>query len=220
VGPRINRKHLGLIAAILAVGVAAVSLYFGVLSRSPRINLDPYQVLGAVVAEETAKLLGNKGQIVVLARDTTELKTMSLEAELKSFRQTVKKSTGLSVVATERIRLTPMMMLATGGAVPPEELFKALQAHPKVGAVVLFFAFPPLADEDLDALKQSGAKFVVVSAYRLGYQRLLERQAIHLAIVPRGDAPPAATQKPQTLRERFDQEYLIITPDKVAEPQP
>lgn len=212
-----DRKPIRLIVALLAVGAAAASLYFSAFGRSPRINLDPYQVVGAVVAEETAKLLGNQGQVLVIARDTTGQKITSLEAELKSFSQTVKKSAGVSVAATVRIKMTPMMMMATGSSVPPEELFGALQAHPKVGAVVLFCGFPLLADQDLDTLKRSGAKFVVVSAYWAGYRRLLEQQVLHLAVVPRFEPPPATTPKPQTLRERFNQEYLILTPDKLAE---
>ena len=105
-----------------------------------------------------------------------------------------------------------MLMMSTGGGVPPDQLLKACRTHPNIAAIVLFFGFPELADGEIAALKQSGVKIVVVSALRLGYQRLLERQAIHLAIVPRPDAPPPATQKPQSLRERFNQEYVVMTP--------
>jgi len=202
-------KHIGVIVLILALGGAVVSLYSGFTRGSPSIDLDPYQIRGAVVAEETAKLLGNQGQVVVVA---SEMKSASLEAELKVFSQALKKIPGLSVLPPQRLKLTPMMM--TSGAVPPDELARTLQSHPNLGAVVLYFAFPELADQDLEALKRSGAKFVVVSGYRPGYQRLLERQAIDIAILPRSAALPAmATQKPRTLRERFNQEYVILTHD-------
>jgi hypothetical protein len=197
--------------AIVAVGAAAVSLYFAFADRSQKINLDPYDVLGAVTAEETAKLLGNKGQVLVMARDTGADKNPSVEAELKAFQQTLKKNTGLSMV-TEKIQVTPMLMMSTGGGVPPDQLLKACRTHPNIAAIVLFFGFPELAEGEIEALKQSGVKIVVVSALRPGYRRLLERHAIHLAIVPRPDAPPPTAQKPQTLRERFDQEYIIMTP--------
>jgi hypothetical protein len=56
----------------------------------------------------------------------------------------------------------------------------------------------------------------VASGYLPGYRKLLEAQAIHLAIVPRFDrsAPPAKI--PQTLREWFDSQFLVITPDNTA----
>jgi hypothetical protein len=205
-----NQQTKGTLAAILAVIAAVASLYFAFAGRSPKINLDTYEVLGAVAAEETAMLLGDKGQVLVVVRDTGADKNPSVEAELKAFQQTLKKHPGLTVV-TEKIQVTPMMMMSTGGAVPPDQFFKALQAHAKVGAVVLFFGFPPLSDPELEALKKTGVKTVVVSSLRPGYQRLLERQAIHLAIVPRPEAPPATALKPQTVRELFDQEYMILS---------
>jgi len=211
----VSKRTKDIIVAGLAVGAAAVALYFGFAGRSEKVNLDTYEVLGAVTAEETAKLLGNKGQVLVMARGTGANKNPSVEAELKAFQQTLKKQPGLSVVA-EKVEVTPMQMMATGGGVPPDQLFKALATHANVGAVVLFFGFPQMADPDLEALKKSGAKIVVVSALHPGYKRLLERQAIHLAIVPRPDAAPPEAQAARTLRERFDQEYMVITPVEAA----
>jgi hypothetical protein len=203
------------IVASLAVGAATLSLYLAFADRSPKINLDPYDVLGAVTAEETANLLGNKGQVLVIVRDTGPDKNPSVEAELKAFQETLKKRPGLSGV-TERIRVTPMMMMATGGGAPPDQFLKALETHANTAAVVLFFGFPQLADSELETLKKSGVKIVVVSSFRPGYKQLLERQAIHLAVVPRSDAPPPGTQTPRTLRERFDQLYTIVTPADTA----
>src|SRR5262245_58749588 len=175
------------IIASLALGAVVASLYFGFGGRSPKLNLDPYDVLGAVTAEETAKLLAEKGLVLVMARGTGADKNPSVEAELKAFQQTLKKHSGLRLV-TERVEVTPMLMMATGGGVPPDQLFKALQTHTNVGALVLFFGFPPLADPELEALAKSSVKIVVVSSFHPDYKRLLERRAIHLAIVPRSEA--------------------------------
>ena len=201
--------------ASVAVCAAVIALYFAFADRSPKLNLDPYDVLGAVTAEETAKLLGNKGLVLLIVRDTGPNKNPSVEAELKAFQETLKKQPGLSAVI-ERIPLMPMMMMATGGGAPADEFLKALQTHANAGAVVLFFGFPQLTEPELQTLKQSGVKMVVVSSFRTGYKQLLERQAIHLAVVPRSDAPPPGTQTPRTLRERFDQLYTTFTPADTA----
>ena len=103
-----------LMVAMLAVGAAAVSLYFVFAGRSEKVNVDTYEVLGAVTAEETAKLLGNKGQVLVMARDAGADKNPSVEAELKAFRRTLKKHPGLGAV-TEKVQVTPMLLMATGG---------------------------------------------------------------------------------------------------------
>jgi hypothetical protein len=200
----------------LAVGAAAVSLYLGFGPRGPKLDLDTYEVLGAVTAQETARLLGGQGRVMVMARDTGAARNPSVEAELRAFQQALKKHAGLSLV-TERIPVTPMLMMATGGGVPPDRFLKALQARADLGAVVLFFGFPQLAEPELEALKKSGVKTVVVSSLRPGYKQLLERQAIQLAIVPRAGAPPPGAPAARTLRERFDRQFTLLTPAEAAQ---
>jgi hypothetical protein len=203
------------IVATLAICAAAVGLYFVAGGRSQKINLDTYDVVGAVTAEETAKLLGDKGQVLILTRDLGPVKDPSLEAQLEAFQRTLKKQRGMSVVV-EKIQIPPMQMMALGGGVPPDRLFKAVQAHPSLGAVVLFFGFPQLADPEIETLKKTGVKVVVVSSLRPGYKRLLERQALHLAIVPRPEPPPPGAPAARTVRERFDQDNIVLTPADAA----
>jgi len=210
-----DKRTRDIIVGTLAVGAAAAAVYFALAGRSPKINLDPYAVLGAVTAEETAKLLGNQGQVLALARGTGANKNPSVEAELQAFQQTLKSQKGMSV-STEKIQISPMQMMATGGGAPPEQFLKLLAAHPHLGAVVLFLPFPMLTDAELAGLKASGVKVVVACAPRPGDQQLLEQQAIQLAIVPRSDAPPPGAPAPRTLRERFDQQFLILTPAAAA----
>lgn len=194
----------------LALVATGVSLYIGLGGRSQKINLNTYEVLGAVTAEETAKLLGDKGQVLVMVRDTGPDKNPSVEAQLSAFQKTLKKHRDLSVLV-HKIQVTSMMMMSTGGGVPPQELFKALQTHADLGAIVLFFGFPQLADSELNALKKSGVKIVVVSSLRPGYEKLLERQAIHLALVPRPEPLGTKAGKAQTVREMFDREYMVLS---------
>jgi len=194
----------------LAVAAVAASLYFGFGGREPKLDLDTYAVLGAVTAEETARLAGDQGRVMVLARDTGAARNPSVEAELAAFQRTLKQHRGLSLV-TERIPVTPMQMMATGGGLPAEAFLKALATHARLGAVVLFFGFPQLAEPELETLKKSGVKTVVVSSFRPGYKELLERQAIQLAIVPRASAPAPGAPAARTVRERFDQEYSLVT---------
>jgi hypothetical protein len=204
-----SKRTRDTIVVVVTLGAAALAVYLAFGRTAPELELDTYEVLGAVTAEETATLLGNHGRVLVIARDTGADKNPSVEAELKAFRQAMKQHSGVSLIIA-KIRVTPMLMMSTGGGVPPDQLFKALQTHANPDAVVLFFGFPQLTEPQLEALKQTGVKIVVVSSFRPAYQQLLERRAIHLAIVPRPESPALTPEKSQTVRERFNQDYVVM----------
>ncbi len=210
-----QKRTKDILVAAVAVTAALVSLYFAFVGRSQKINLDTYEVLGAVTAEETAKLLGGIGKALVIVRDTGPDKNPSVEAELKAFQKTINKH-GVRAI-TEKIPITPMLMMATGGGIPPDQLFKALETHSNVNALVLFLGFPPLAGGEVEALKKFRVKTIVVSSMRPGYEQLLEQQAIQMAIVPRADGPVPDAKEPRTVRERFDLDYTIITSADAAQ---
>lgn len=210
-----NKQTKDILILSVVSCVAVVSLYFAFAKRSTKIDLGTYAALGTVTAEETAKLIRNKGLVVVIARDTGADKNPSVEAELDAFQRTLKKYPGISQV-TERYQATPMLMMATGGGVPPEQLSRAVETHPKAAALVLFCAVPPLADSELATLNKRGVKTVVASSFRSEYGQLLEQGLIHLAIVPRPEGPPPGAAPPRTLREQFDQDYVVITAADVA----
>lgn len=207
----VKQRTKDLMVGSVAVAAIVMAVYWGLKGHSPRIDLDPYEVLGAVTAEETAKLLGAPGPVLVMARGAGGHENPSVEAQLKAFARSLKKQDGLSQI-TVRVEATPMLMMATGGGIPPERLFEALAKHANVAAVVLFGGLPALSDPEVEALRKRAVKVVVVSSFRPDYERLLEQGVLHLAVVPRPDPPPPEVRPSRTLRERFDQEYVLVTP--------
>jgi len=198
-----------ILIAIVAIAAAVFSVYYAVSGRSEKVNLDTYSVLGTVAAEESAKLTGNKGEVLILVPDSGPNKNPSVEAEVKAFQELLKKQK--LTMAMEKVEVTPMLMMATGGGVPPEQFFKALEKHKGVAAVVLLFGFPELSDADVETLKKYNVKTIVVSSFRSGYKRFMDSGALQLVISPRQDTPPTSTQQPRTVRERFDQDFVLIS---------
>lgn len=206
-----NKKPVVIAIALLAILGSVIWLYLNRPGRPPRIAMDSYQALGEVAAEATSRLLNHKGQIVVVARENRDGANPVEAAQLQAFTSALKKEGKISIAAVETFRLTPMEQMAAGGRVPRQRFVQVLKSHPKLDAVALFAGFPELDQTDLDQLKQSGARIVVISGYRPEYKRLLAAGWLQIAIVPRFDSPPENAKPPQTLREWFDRDYVIVT---------
>jgi hypothetical protein len=212
---RMTKEKLVPLLASLVIFGAVVWIYRG-QSRARSFDLNPYQALGAGTAEETAKLLGSQGSVVVISPDTSESKNAAVDGQLQSFQDTLQKNKAVAIAATVKFKVTPMERMGTGGAVPRDQFLQALQIHPNAGAVVLFCGFPPLDSQDYATLKKSGIKVVVASGYLSAYRKLLESQVIHLAIIPQFETPPAGGKPPTTLRGWFDQDFLVVSAANAA----
>jgi hypothetical protein len=210
----LNHRPVVITLAVLAIVGSCAWLYVKWPGRGPAIRLDSYQALGQVAAEETDRLLAHQGRVVLIAHHNPAAPNPVEEAQLKAFRGALKRIGGVSVAALETFSLTPMEQMSTGGSVPRERFLEVLRAHPKVQGLVLFVAYPALQSADLDQLKRTGMRIILISGYRPGYKRLLETGLLHLAIVPRLDERAEPSQPPRTVREWFDRDYMVVTPDK------
>ena len=204
------KKKITILFLLLVIAGAGTWVYCTQV-REPKIDSDIYEALGSITAEETAKLLGKKGEIVVI---TWEIRNQVLEAQMASFARTIKKHQGLRLATIEKVKRDPAQMMSTGGAVPADEFLKIIKAHPTAGAFVLFLAFPNLSPQALKTINNQ-TKFVVVSGCNPGYKKLLMERTIQLAIVPQFDRT-INIHPPQTSQENFDQNYQIVTPEKAS----
>ncbi|MBI3853652.1 MAG: hypothetical protein HY298_25695 [Verrucomicrobia bacterium] len=209
-----NKKPLVVVLTVLAILGSATWIYVNRPGRLPKIQLDPYRALGEVAGEETTRLLNHQGQVVILARDNRAGVNPVEAAEVKAFSAALRKG-GVGVAATERFSVPPAMAMFSGGAIPRDRFLQILQAHPKAAALVLFAEFPMLDKPDLDLLKQSGIKIVLISGNPPGCQDLLEAGVVHLAFVPRTDAPPQTSQPAATLRDWFNRYYVVLAPGRM-----
>ena len=209
-----NKKVLIALLLVLIVGISAW-LFYSPSGDVPKTDLDIYQALGATTAEETAKLLGNKGGIVVIGWDSGHTMPV-VEAQLTAFARALKKHEGMEIIANEKVLRNPTKMMGTGEAIPAEELLKIVKAHPTAGAIVLFLAFPNLSPPELSVIGEAKTKIVVVSGCNPGYKKLLMDRNIDLAIIPRFDLAEN-TRSPQTVQEIFNQNYQVVTSAQAAE---
>jgi hypothetical protein len=207
-----NRKALITLVCIFGILGSIVWLCVSFSSHPPKVDLDPYKALGAVAAQETARLLPQKGSVVIISRDYSSETNVVQDAQLQALEAALQQA-GFNSVAKETFNV-PRLEVFSRASIPRERFLEVLQAHPKTAAMVLFAALPQLEPADLDRLKKSGAKIVSICGFRPADQALLDSGVISLAIVPRTEQAPEAANPDSGVRGVFDAHYTIVPPGK------
>jgi hypothetical protein len=175
--------------------------------------------LGAGAADETAKLLHNSGRLVLVDGDFGIYKLLAptTEAQIRSFKAGIAK-TGLRIAAIEKVPIAPPSMARLGIFMQPGQISSVIARHPDADAIVLFVGLGGLDDLKGAGSENSKPKPVLVSNYQSYYKALLQKRVIQLAIVPRPGAPDVAEDRTiHSPKGWFDQHYLVVTPERVAE---
>ncbi|MBL9136878.1 MAG: hypothetical protein JNK85_13485 [Verrucomicrobiales bacterium] len=211
--------------AVVALAAAAWIVWRSMDHRS--INLNPYQSLGGVAAEEVSRLLGNQGQVVVVLNDPGPDPDPVMDAQVAAFRGALAKVGKVAIKATELIPMDGFVRMRTGGAMPVEHFDRLKQTHGDADAVVLFLGCPMLAGDTAQQVKSWKARLVVISAALPWYDDLVRQGLVRLAIVPRtaaeADADSGAAPVGSTAggpRAEFDREYRILRADDSTSPAP
>jgi len=223
-------KRTAITAFVMLAIVGLVATLY--LKRGARSNLKPFEALGEVAAQETVKLIGGSGEIVIIVPDFGEPRNPIQEAQMNSFRNELKRQKGVTIAGVEKVNLVaPQTSTKQGklrffeptlGGPPlsqPGQLSQIANTYAQAKAIVMFVDLPPLSDADISTLKNRGTKLVAVSDYKDSYKALFQAQVLHLALVPRLESFPGKGKKPRTLKDWFDRSYAVITPEK-AEAMP
>jgi hypothetical protein len=198
-----SKKTLLISSLVVVILGAWMWLYRSLSHRG--IELDPYQELGEAAGRETAKLLQNRGRLVLVDAAFAEYKILAPinEAQIRHFKKAVRK-TGLKIVAIEKVPISPPTMSRTGIFMQPGKISDIIARHSDVDAIVLFVGLANARDLVMDGAKKRTPKLVLVSNYEAYYKELLEQRLIHLAIVPR----------PEEDAEQFvEKSFVILTPE-------
>jgi len=222
-----NKRTTITVLVVLAIVGLVIFFY---LKGGDKSNLKPFEALGEVTAQETVKLIGGSGQIVIIEPDFGAPNNQFQEAQINSFRKELKQHKGVTIVAAEKINpLSPQTpqsntkpsklrffepTMIKPPSPEPGQLSQIANNNAQAKAIVVFMDLPALNDADIRALKGRGAKMLVVSEYRDEYKALFRAQVLHLAVVSRLEPFRETGKKPRTTKDWFDRFYAVITPEK------
>jgi hypothetical protein len=215
-GGETGKQTKKIIFSVVAIIVASIILViYLIFSSGPSsASVAPFAALGEVTAQETAKLLDNKGSIVVVTRDTSQYPVPGLEVQLKAFQRTVKQR-GLTVAATEAAR--GETDFNDTGLLRSDFYLSLLSKYSDAAAIVSFVGPPALSTQQIKALPQKIPKLIVVSLADVPLlNRFLRDGVVQVAIVGRRGATAQSGKKSASTRETFDQYFQVVTADKAG----
>ena len=195
--------------AIAIIGTSAVWIYrknFAELAYEPTVQVQT--VVGEVLAEETIKLIGGLGQIVVITLE--EGQSSELDTHYESFKDSLKKSS-IKILRTDTIS-AGKSKYGPGSGMSGRRFVKAVTQYAKADAIVSLVGLPGADEEELKEIKgQPVPKVVAFARDPKPLPELFANQWLHVAIVPRSQSNPNTAQaKPKTSREWFDKQFEVV----------
>ena len=199
---------LSVLAMIVAVGVIYWTQF---RDESPEVTRLA-EGLGMAVAEESARLAGGSGKVVLILPKRGTFVDPLVEIQRAAFEKALAGHAGVSLLATESIETERPGTMGAGGLDPAE--FQAILTRAAGAKVVVSLAGLPEFPADAP-LTAAGRKIVVVGSGTPQLKALLAAEVVQVAIMPRVK-PAAPTEQPKTAREWFRHRYEIITPANVG----
>ena len=207
-----NRKNILLaLGSVLAIATSATWIYYREF-KAPKHNVRLHQRIGEVMAEQTARVLGPKGRVLLLIIPTGS--APELETQLQAFHRTLAKLGNYDLKEHE-FDTRDQAKYGVGSGLSGRRFLRAIKNNSTADALVSFVGAPQLSDEELAQLTRM-PKFIAETRSVENLPKLFEKQIIQVAVVSRFVFPAPGPQKPRTPQELFDKRYQVIAADSVA----
>ena len=209
--PPNHKNTLLALGSVLAIAASATWIYYREF-KAPKHNVRLHQRIGEVMAEQTARVLGPKGKVLLLIIPTGS--APELETQLQAFHRTLAKLGNYDLKEHE-FDTRDQAKYGVGSGLSGRRFLRAIKNNSTADALVSFVGAPQLSDEELAQLTRK-PKFIAETRSVENLPKLFEKQIIQVAVVSRFVFPAPGPQKPRTTQELFDKRYQVIAADSVA----
>lgn len=198
------------VTAILAIAASCVWVYFTQF-KATQYNVALHRHIGQTLAEQVAKAIGQKGQVVSIAIDAKEWP--ELRIQLDSFKAALKKL-GQFELREYALDTKDQPKYGLGSGLSGRRYVRTVKKNPKADIFVSFVGAPKLTSEELTELGTK-PKLVVESRSCDNLYVLFENNLVQAAVVSRFQFPAPAPEKPRSTEEWFVKRYQVLTADSV-----
>jgi hypothetical protein len=196
------------IGSLFIIAASASWIYFHQVKASKH-NVALHQRVGEVMAEQTAKTLGQTGRVLLITIPVGA--EPELQTQLKAFRSALKKLGDFRVKEHE-LDTKDQPKYGVGTGLSGRRFVRTVKNNPDTDVLVSFVGAPNLSDEELAELKKL-PKFIAESRSTDHLPKLFEKQLIQVAVVSRFVFPAPGPLSPKTPQEWFDKRYQIVSAD-------
>ena len=212
-----KRTVLGIACVLVILG--SVSWIYFTEFRAPRHNVALHQRIGQVMAEQTAMLVGKKGQVVLVAIETGD--QPELKTQLEAFKDAIKKTGDISM-REYLLDTKDQPKYGVGTGLSARRFVRIVNKNLKANVIVSFVGAPNWSDTEFGELNlEKIPKFIAQSRASDRLSKLFDKKVLQVAVVPRFQFPAPGAKAPKTPQEWFIKRYQIVTVENAAElPQP
>jgi hypothetical protein len=207
-----TKKVLLIVGSVLAIAGSGLWIYYRDV-KAPAYNVALHERIGEIMAEQTAKVVGNKGKLVVITiptRDEPELQT-----QLNAFRRKL-KLLGQFDLKDHQLDTKDQPKYSLGAGLSGRRFVRTVRNNPKADAIISFVGAPKLTDEDIAEL-QHPPKFIAETKSPDHLPKLFEKNLIQIAVASRFVFPAPGPQTPRTPQDWFNKRYQIVAADSVRD---
>jgi len=200
-----SKTTLTLVLCVLAIGGSAAWIYWREFT-SPQHDVELHRRVGEIMAEQTARVAGPKGKIVMITIPTGGLP--ELNTQLESFRLTLKK---LGNYELREYEMDPKDQdkYGVGTGLSGRRYVRTANKNLDAAAVVSFIGAPNLKDEDIAEL-QKVPRFVAEARAVDNLPKLFKKELISVAVASRFAFPAPGPIQAKTPQERFEKRYQLV----------
>jgi hypothetical protein len=208
-----DSKPTRIVSSVTLVGaVGFLFLFFHPFPPQPPASL--HEAIGEVMAEQTLRLLGPDGRVLVISREFREFEKPAGAVQLGAFNRVLKKA-GKEPSVTRLVKIDPDRLMV----VPSGDFLELLRKTTEKDVVASFMG-PPLLGPMANQKGADHAKVVAICTgsmpVMVDLHGLFGSGLLHAAITDRPGAVMSAS-KPPSGRSWFDQLYQVITEANLAE---
>ncbi len=198
-------------SCVIVVAISATWIYWREF-KMPQHDVALHQRVGEIMAEQTARVAGPKGKIVLIAipiGGMPELKT-----QLEAFRSALKKL-GSYELREYEMDTKDQDKYGVGSGLSGRRYVRTVNKNLDAAAVVSFVGAPSMKDEDIAEL-QKVPKFVAEARAVDNLPKLFKKELISVAVASRFNFPAPGPIQAKTPQERFEKRYQIVSAASVA----